>query len=351
MERVWWERVPNAMAFLSDITESLLDEKSIVLSCLKEFPWYSYMVQSIKEIVLQQNSSKRFESAKDVEDPGAYLLAEFCKSEKRAEYRPAKSYARFFAESDDIVLHERYFWIKMSSKEQLNSWMKFVSEYRKERGKNKDAAVFILEWKGEGGVLPKKGIKICCFDDYVNEYDRIVFCTLAASAVKESSFIKNYLTELTANVVDNDIELCAQCIGHCRDFLEEPYGTIGKIISSEVRSDGSEFRFAKPESEVNRLIWLAQIRTIYPVLEEYRESFVQKYAAMIEKQLPISSSFGEIYDNPADVELGTLKFMADERKLNLSQKEYDRLKMNKEARNKLSHLAQLTLEEIKKLGS
>lgn len=341
--------MPNALAFASDIVDNLLNEKSIILNCSKGFPWYSHLAMNIKESVKRQNSSKRFEHVSDESDPGAYLLREFCKPGKRADYRPTKSYAQFFAESDDIVLHERYMWVKIGSKEQLDSWTGFVSEYVKKRGRNRDIAVFILEWAGEGTIQTKKGIKVCSFDEYVSEYDRIVFCTLAASAVRERPFIKNYLTELTANVVGNDIELCALCLENYREFLADPYMAIDKIIVSKVRSDGGEFHFEKSQAEVDRLIWLAQIRTVYPALEEYREGFVHHYASVIAKQLPITSSCGEVYRNPEEVELGTLKYMADNGWLNLNQKEYDRLRLNKNVRNKLSHLTPLMLDEVKQL--
>ena len=349
MEQIWWEKVPNAVAFVSDIVNNLLSEKSIVLSCSGDLPWYSCMVRTVKEAVKQQNSSKRFESANDIQNPGAYLLKEFCKPEKRAEYRPTKSYAKFFAESDDIVLHGRYLWIKVSSKEQLDEWVNFVSEYIKERGKNKETAVFILEWNGSGNLQAKKGIKICSFDEYISEYDRIVFCTLASSSVGERSFIKNYLTELAANVAGNDIELCAACLGIYQDFLKNPYVAICNVVCDQVRSDGSDYTFEKDEDTVKHLIWLAQIKTIFPVLEEYREEFVQKHSSAIAKHLPITSSYGEIYDDPRDVELGTLKYMADNNMLYLTAKEYEALRINKDARDKLSHLTPLSLEDIYKL--
>ena len=85
-------------------------------------------------------------------------------------------------------------------------------------------------------------------------------------------------------------------------------------------------------------------------LEEFREDFVRRYSEDISNQLPITSSYGEIYDNPKDVELGTLKFMADERRLFLSSPEYERLRIFKEARNNLSHLAVLSINEIRELG-
>ena len=84
MEQIWWEKVPNAVAFISDIVENLLNEKSIILSYSGELPWYSCMVRTIKESVKQKNSSKRFENVSDIQNPGDYLLKEFCKPEKRA---------------------------------------------------------------------------------------------------------------------------------------------------------------------------------------------------------------------------------------------------------------------------
>ena len=349
MEQIWWEKVPNAVAFVSDIVENLLSEKSIVLSCSGDLPWYSFMVRTIKEAVKQQNSSKCFESASDIQNPGDYLLKEFCKPEKRAEYRPTNSYAKFFAGSDDIVLHGRYIWIKVKSKGQMDSWMSFISEYIKERGRSKETAVFVLEWNGCENLQFKKGITPISFDEYVCEYDRIVFCTLASSSVGERPFIKNYLTELAANVVGNDIELCAACLRNYRDFLKNPYKAICQVVHDQIRSDGTDYTFSMNENDVKHLIWCAQIKTVYPILEEYREEFVQKYAYVIAKHLPMTSSYGETYDEPSDVELGTLKYMADNGMLHLQTKDAERLKVNKEARNKLSHLAVLSLEEIHKL--
>ncbi len=349
MEQIWWERVPNAAAFTTEMIENLLSEKSIILHCCGDLPWYSYMVNFIKESVKQQNSSKRFESIQDVSEPGKYLLKEFCKQEKRAEYRPSKTYAQFFANSDDVVLHERYLWVKVTSAEQLEAWTSFVSAYIKERGKNKEVAVFIIEWLGNTVYQAKKGVKFFSLDEFINEYDRNVFCTLAASSVREPSLIKKYLTELAVNVVGNDIELCAACLQSYKEFLGEPYDVIQTVLDSEIRSNGEAFSFNKTRNDVDHLIWLAQIKTIYPLLEEYREDFVQRHSTAIVKQLPIRSSSGEIYQEPRDVELGTLKYMADNGQLSLSQKDYESLKKNRDARNKLSHLAFLNIGEIREL--
>ena len=349
MDQIWWGRVPNAIAFITDITQSLFDEKSVVLQCEQRIPWYNTMVLQIKEAVMQQDSSRRFEVIRNVDDPGPYLLQEFCKPEKRATYRPAKGYAKFFAESDDIVLHSRYLWVYAESIKMLETWVSFVSEYIRNRGKNKESAVFILEWQGEKATISKKGIHTFSFDDYINEYDQIVFSMLASSSIKEETGIKNYLAELAANITGNDIELCAACVSRAKGFLKEPYSVIREIIDNEYRSDGGPFFYRGTTEIVIHDIWRAQIKTIYPLIEEYREEFVGKHEKAIAKELPFTSSYGETYDDPKDVELGTLVFMADNSRLFISSDEYFLLKKYKDARNKLSHLGVLSVNEIKDL--
>lgn len=349
MDRIWWERVPNAMAFIQDITESLLSEKSVILQSELGMPWYESMVSQIKESVMQQNSSKRFEVLRQVDEPGKYLLQEFCKPEKRAAYRPIKTFARFFAESDDIVLHTRYLWVYVSSVEELEKWSAFVADYIKERGKNKETAVFILEWQGERVKKSKKGIRIISFEDYINDYDRMVFSMLASSSVREPVEVKDYLAELASNIAGNDIELSAACVKKHKEFLRDPHTVINEIIKNDQRSNGAGFIYTGTKEGLEYGIWRAQIKTIYPLIEAYRGAFVKKYSTAISKGLPITSIYGEVYSDPKDVELGTLVFMVDKGDVSIPTKEYNKLKLFKEARNKLSHLSVLSMEDIQML--
>jgi len=349
METIWWNQVTNAVKYVSDIKKALLEEKSILLKYASGMPWRDQLVASVVDEVKVQNGDKKFVNISNVEDPGKYLLKEFCKPEKRAEYRPSKGYAKFFAESDDIVLHDRYLWIKVIDQKNLEDWLNFVSEYVKERGKKLNNAVFILECPGETSTTVKKGVKTYSIDDYIGEYDRIVFAVLAASSVKDRPFINTYLSELVANIAGNDIELAAECIKAYKAFLENPLAFIRMIVDEKIRSDGEQFVFTRTSDEVNHLIWLSQIKTVYPHLEEYREDFVQRHYNAIARQLPIQASYGETYDDPKDVELGTLMYMVGSGCFSISTTEYEKLKKYKEARNKLSHLTALSINEIKEL--
>lgn len=346
MEQIWWERVPNACLFVNDIVDSLIEEKSVIVHHSDVLPWQDFFQTLVIESTRQQNASKTFERISDISDPGGYLLQEFCKAEKRAQYRPNKSHAEFFAEHDDIVLHERYLWIKLCSPEQFRAWSDFVSDYVRLRDRQKEPAVFILEWCGNAQNVRKKGVIPYSFDEYINEYDRMVFAMLASSSVHADIFLKNYLAELTSNVLKNDIELYAQCITNYQAFLKQPYQTARQCACDLLRSDGCTYHFEKTHSEVQDAVWLTQIRTIYPMLEQFRENFVRRHRKTIQEQLPF---YGELYDDPSDVELGTLAHMARTGRLSLSDTEYKKLDAFKDARNKLSHLESLSLDEIKYL--
>lgn len=211
--------------------------------------------------------------------------------------------------------------------------------------------MFILDWKGKATATKKKGIMQISFDNYIGDYDRNVFAMLASSEINEKAFIKSYLAELLSNVIGNDIELYAGCVHRYREFLRNPYEIAADCAGNSCKSDGSAFLFQKSPDQVEHDIWLTQIKTVYPVIEAFRGQFSHKHRVAIQKLLPFSSSYGEVYRDWNDVELGTLVFMADKESLALSKNEYDQLYMFKEARNKLSHLGYLSFAEIQLLNA
>ena len=133
--------------------------------------------------------------------------------------------------------------------------------------------------------------------------------------------------------------------------------TIKNIIDNDTDSNGCRFLFSKTKDEIEQAVWTAQIRTFYPLLEEYRRDFIKKYRAIIETHLPIkTTSFDETIDTPEEIGLGILFYMTTEdyskkmgKKLNIYYKEKEELFTFKEARNSLSHLTILSFEEIQKL--
>ena len=287
MDSIWWNQVTNAVRFKTDIKDALLDEKSVLLKYTDDMPWKDRFRETVEDAVKEISGEKKFADIPFVQDPGAYLLKEFCKPEKQTQYRPQKGYPKFFAESDDIVFHDRYFWVKVGDAKNLDDWSALVSDYNKARPKEQKKAVFILDWQGAERITTKKGLTLFSFDDYIGDYDRIVFAVLASSSRRETAFLNSYLAELVSNLIGNDIELAAECISDHAAFMIDPLACIRKIAENVLRSDGTRFSYTKTPDEVDHLIWRAQIKTVYPYLEEFRENFVRDHEHEIKAHLPM----------------------------------------------------------------
>lgn len=174
---------------------------------------------------------------------------------------------------------------------------------------------------------------------------------LAASSIKKSAISKEYLVELVSNIAGRDMELAAQCIRKYREFLNEPYVILQRITEQGCRSNGESFENQFREEEVKKQIWKAQIKIIFPLIEEFRGHFVNKYKEQIERQLPIPYAYGEEFTEVDEVEVGTLYFMACNEKLHISSEDYYKLKMFREARNHLAHLCILSDQEMEDIFS
>ncbi len=350
MERIWWERVPNALNFVSTVVDQLRQEKSVVVHCGGALPWSGHFTRAVQYALMQGDGSKSIRTLEDAGSPGQYLLAEFCRPERRAAYRPSKSCAQFLAECDDAALHSHYLIVRVRSESALALWEDFISEYVRARSKGLERAAFMLLFSGAHIPAARKGICTLSFDAAISEYDRIVFATQAAAALNAAPSVKSYLTELAAHVAGSDMELCAACIRRSDEFLQSPWPLMQRIAAEQTRSDGAPFALNCSESDVNAMIWRAQIRAIYPRLEEYREAFIKRHRAALRSILPIKAAPGEIYISPEDLELGKLLYLASAGQLPLTPAEYDRLERYKNARNSLSHLTPLSYDDICALG-
>ena len=336
MERIWWERVPNAIKFLNDITNAMVNQRSVVIQHARPLPWHDYFMSLLRESVTQQDFSKTFEVVmdSDISDSGKALLQKYCEPEIIASYRPSKSPAFFLAERDDIIFHRRYFLVTIDSESGFDAWETFISDYIKSRGKRGDQAVFVLDYTGTCQTSYKKGITRFSYDSYIGEYDRTVFSMMASSSVNEHPVIRRYIAELAVNVIGDDIE--------CYEHLMDNYSVFSDNPDAAMNPETGLTR-----DEMVHRVWLAQIKTVYPLIEEYRRNLVERRYSDISLRLPVKNGYGSTINDPGDIELGTLVFLVESTDMYLNQREFDKLKAYRNARNTLSHLGVLTIDEIR----
>ncbi|MDD3417267.1 MAG: hypothetical protein PHY47_25285 [Lachnospiraceae bacterium] len=352
MDKLWWEKITNANVFINMVVDTVLSEKSIVLVLPDYVPWCQKLYDTIETKISKQNSKNSFDFINSPkENVGEFLLHKYCKEEKRVQYRPTKTYARFLAESDDIVLNDRYVWVQNIPENLFDGWVDFLSDYHKNMRKDVSPAVFILETNNETLMRKtKRGIKKIVYDKQMNFFDTYTFCALAVSGMSIKIHLKNYLAELVSNICGDDIELCAHCIKRGKQFLLNPLCVISDLKLKEFRSNGSNFEFVlDDEIIINKLIWKTQIKTIFPVIEDYRGEFIAKYRLDINKQLPIKNSNGEEFTEPEEVEIGTLHYMVVKDLFTVEEIQNNKLYQFKKARNTLAHLKVLNLEEVDRI--
>lgn len=353
MENLWWEKIPNAVRFAESIVSALTEGKNVALSLPEFVPWYDDFRERVQFVQRQELGGYGIDSIIDYEDeePGKTIFTKYCKKELRDEYRPAIGYAKFLSGAESITLNSTVAWIKVESEDRIKEWCKFISDYSKELKKGTMKGLFVIETKGVLSGITLKGGKIIKYNEYIGEFDYYIFSTLSASVLDIDRNKKEYLAEIATSVLDNDVELSSYCLSLStfNDFWNDPICTIRTIVSNACRSDGDEFSFDLSSEEIQQRVWKAQIKNLFPKIEAFRGEFVSKYSDDIKKELPISSSSGEQYTKPYEVEIGTLYYMVCNRKIDIDTEEYKKLKIFKEARNKLAHLEVLEINDIDKL--
>lgn len=344
MENVWWRQIPNANRFAVKIEDALLNGQSVILKDFDEIPWNGELMDIVTENVHISNAERSFsviDAMEIQEEPGEYLLEHFCKEDVRARFRPGKGYANFLAELKTSTLSGTFIRVKKASGQKAKDWLKFIQEYVG-RLKGEEGAVFILEVEGSEDIAKKKGINVLNYKDEISPYDCFVFNMLAAADSKGSYLQKTYLADLASQIAKSDIELSAELIRRNEEFLENP----PKVLSESTnKSENYE------TEEISKCIRAAQIKLLFPLIEEFRNRFVKKNKRLLEDSLALNNYEGTqtVINDLDEVEIGTLSYLSGKFRWPLDYEEVQELKLYKEARNALAHMKILPYEKIKEI--
>lgn len=346
MNNIWWTQISSARHFLGQITETLLMRKSVLLSVPEWLPWADTLYAELENSLIAHGSAKSLKCIDcPADDVGRYFLENYCKKEKRAQYRPTETPASFLARNSDIGLNHYYIWVKNISPERLRSWKKFITDYYAAVPQGMPCAGFILE-VSTAGIADTRNLVPLSFEQSITPYDSFTFCALAGAEAGIPEQLRPYLTEVVSNLCRKDVELCAACLADWRAFFQDPIGQYCLLSESGLRSDGRPFSVATDRDQLTHALWEAQLKQLFPIIERYRSDFIRLHSREIQKLLPIQNVLGEELNTPQDVELGILHHWAYHLQITTTDEEYHALDFFRQMRNYLAHLNTLNSEDV-----
>lgn len=333
------------------LKNALSEEKNVLIFCRERIPWKVMFVDKIKKQLGDITAFRSFRMIKadKTAEPGYTVLNSLCSPDIQADYWPDQSYAEYLAGLDNITLNSLYVWVEgIESEEEVSRWLAFVNEYRKishSLGKGRDRAIFILETIGSFSFETKSEYFVS-INMTPNEFDRHMFCMVNTFDINCSYALKQYIAELAFNLASDNVELCGLLAKSGEDLLNSPHKAYSDCCD-ELNITDENCR--KESSRIDRDIIVSQMRTVFPMLEQRRYMFIEKYVNEIQKVLPVNNSIDELVTEPFELELSTLFYIVNHNQIIVSEDDRNNLKICREIRNKLAHNEIVRGKEIKTL--
>jgi len=345
---LWWNRLVNSVRFLDDVKDILMEGKSVIMNFSDNVPWLDIMLDTLEQRLAFMNDTHSLntepcDASKTQKQPGEYLFEKFCSESERKNYWPVKhkSYERFLATNDNTTLNHRIICIKEINSGNAAAWIKSITEYLENRD-SEERGMFILIIQGFN-CNESKLMGCVKYSDYITDYDCLMLCLTMISSVKCSSTQKQYVSEISSNIAHNNVEIAGILATSGLELAKTPLKTAIDILEE------NNISITNLKERVRTAVWEAQIKLVFPRLEDCRRELVHKYQNKIKNYLSIISTSSEHVDKVSEIEIGQLYFICSQFRI-VEKREFDLLKKMRDARNSLAHRDTLTYNQLAELG-
>ncbi|MCR5718347.1 MAG: hypothetical protein K6F80_04850 [Oscillospiraceae bacterium] len=346
---LWWRRLVNSVRFLDDIEDALTEERSVLLLFDTDIPWQDIMIETIEGRLNDRIDSRTFDvfDVSKVESPGTYLLERYCSKEERNKYWPTThgSPENFLAQNRVTPLNKRFVCLRGIQPQKAAEWVSSITEYLENCDVSKEHGVFLLIAEGTGTAVSKQ-LTAFRHNDYVTDYDCMMLCLTMVSDLSCSRSEKMYLCEVASNIARNCVELAALLVSEKLALLQDPAAVTERVY----RENG--IKVTNLQGTVRVAVWEAQIKLVFPKLEDFRAGIIRKYEAKLQKFMPIRSSNNDTIDKAADLEIGQLFYVCKENRASkiTDYAEFEMIRKMRDARNTLAHREILSYAQLKDIG-
>ncbi len=348
---LWWESMAGPRMFIEKIVTHLSNGKNVILLLDGNLPWQSYM----RDFLAHQLSSIQIRQAalgpggqQEIVPQLLRQLSRFKAGQCPQDYKAQISYLK-----EMQVFQQCVVWLRLEPDCQPLPVIQFLSDFR---GKGlAENGCFVLEAPADqrlprlsGSVAVLDGAKVIRSDDMQ------LFSSILADGSRElPEYFRNYAARLAACLSGKDGELVPVILQHL-SAEEDPL-----ITWSAVEDEYGAYRMPRrSRQELERLVWKAQLQTVFADIELERLRITTQWEQVITEALETRAwdpkkaetvyvrQFGEEVKSAADAELGTLVHMmglrrSDDHSWRLlsipDEREQNWIRFLCQCRNKLAH--------------
>lgn len=375
--KFWWENITGANYIVTSVINCLLDGTGVALIVPSDLSWRNDMRLVIEEAFRETGgSSEVLVSLIDAEDEysddksvGMFLLNKYGQSrEIRNGYRElGKNSIQEYLKKKG-VLKNKIIWVKGAGGVIARKWIDFCHRYSSGTAEN---GLFVLEVHDVANVIESSNLKCIHYEDNISTNDIQLFNEFILSDNHDLNELwKDYIAVVSASLCETDAEISELLIRE-NDFKKEsPEEGLKRIAAmDEYQRRGGDVKSQhilalvrnNELKEIRHRIWVAQVRTLFPVIELERNELIKKYKREIEDVLSKFKieQYKETLKTAENVELGTLVYMMNTtdgksgyRYLYIpDEKDSKRIYFLHECRNQLAHAKMCLPEQIETLAS
>jgi hypothetical protein len=349
-DSAWWGYVSGPSLLVHETADALIDGKNVCICAPDSLPWRDSFLEHVANAAREVEESLLFETLHDVtDDPGRRLVEHFG---LEASYRPTKAYADFFRERRSFA--GRVLYMAATEGDAMRRWFEFEKDYKTTSVHD---GLVLLETRT---VLPDNApvhVQVFVYDDFVSEYDALVFAGLMLPDNKMNIEQKKYLSTLAVSLFATNAEGVADFVGAFqfdRRALEQSANGI------DLSGD-----------DLTRRVWNAQVQTLFPLIMKECREFIYKWHDKIVDafnyaNVRFSNGLLDTNRNPVEspdaMELSTICYLMRKRRLDSHGYETEdyilyipdendraRIELLYEMRNRIAHGKVCRAEEVGKL--
>ncbi len=328
---LWWSYMSGPRDFAMKAADALISDLFPLLCLPPDLPFRHDMRRAIRSCLVAWLGSEDWEvETIDAEDElprdaelAGFLLERLGGPELAALYREGSGLSVQDYLVEMRALRRRIVWVKGVPAEQMCRWIEFLRGFR-EQGLEK--ALFRLACRG-GPPAPSlgPGVRLVSFDSPIQRHDLYYFSyKLVSERLRLSPEWMDYMAAAAARLCEYDAEVSEGLLAREDWDRTEPFDML-LALSREPRfglrgrGAGSSHVLALVRAgerrELEGRLWKAQLETLFPRLELFRQQLVEELRDELLKALgppwPPLAPYNEVIESPDELELGSVRYLMD----------------------------------------